>query len=323
MFFCCQNTLAYVIDDFESDDVGTLPKKWVSNFGGDAYIKVVSEDENKCLYLYDAQKSSKLAECYFERQEGRMIFEVDVKKPMENSGSCIQLALRTWDDNSAIFIEFRDSSIVHVTQDDGEYILASNVPNGEWINCKFDVDIPAKYFNFYYNDKLYAVDIPFRKKFARDISTIQLTSKSETADQKRSLYIDNVMVSSAKRQVILTLGSNEALINDRGVYIDASPYVVPYLSNDRTMVPLRFVSQAFGTKIYYNADDNSVNCIAGDKNIYHLIGTDTFYIGDKAVKSEAASVIIDGRTMVPIRFFSEALGYNVSYESNQVTITAE
>lgn len=55
-------------------------------------------------------------------------------------------------------------------------------------------------------------------------------------------------------RVQLILGSPFALINDGAVVLSSSPFV----SNGNTMVPLRFVSEAFRANVFWNPTDQSV-----------------------------------------------------------------
>ncbi|MBP1977333.1 hypothetical protein J2Z47_005604 [Cohnella thailandensis] len=57
-----------------------------------------------------------------------------------------------------------------------------------------------------------------------------------------------VVLTKSNVEVILQLNSNKAVINGKTVLFDAKPY----LKNNRTMVPLRFIAEAFGCDVSYS-----------------------------------------------------------------------
>lgn len=60
------------------------------------------------------------------------------------------------------------------------------------------------------------------------------------------LLSTNVLsMSSGQKQVIVTLGSNVAIIDGKPINLDAPPVIV----KGKTMVPLRFIGEAFGAKV--------------------------------------------------------------------------
>ncbi len=60
-----------------------------------------------------------------------------------------------------------------------------------------------------------------------------------------------VTVSKDKDKIVLTIGSNKALVNGKEVALDSAATIV----NDKTYIPVRFVSEAFGYKVKYDANE--------------------------------------------------------------------
>ncbi len=107
----------------------------------------------------------------------------------------------------------------------------------------------------------------------------------------------------------------------------------PYIKNDRTMVPLRAISESFGPKVEYvkgGCDDgkNQVIITLGDTIIHHCIGTATLIMSVEGspwetLTFDTPSEIKNDRTFVPIRFIAEAFDAQVGWngETKMVTIT--
>jgi len=91
----------------------------------------------------------------------------------------------------------------------------------------------------------------------------------------------------------------------------------------RTMVPLRGVFEAIGAYVEYD-EENRVITAKRDNEVLEL------RMGDKVAKKNGAEIlmdttptVIDGTTMVPLRFISESLGAKVEYDkgNNRILIS--
>ncbi len=97
--------------------------------------------------------------------------------------------------------------------------------------------------------------------------------------------------------------------------------VVPYLKNDRTLVPLRFVSETLGAEVKWEAGWNYCYVVKGDKEIKITFNSADIEVNGKVVTYDAPVEVVQDRTMVPIRFISEELGYDVKWnQANQLVI---
>lgn len=90
--------------------------------------------------------------------------------------------------------------------------------------------------------------------------------------------------------------------------------VVPYLSGDRTMVPLRFVAETLGADILWEEGWDGCVVKKGDKEIKLTFGSAVFLVNGEEVTFDAPIEMLHDRTMVPVRFFSEQLGCDVYWE---------
>ncbi len=117
--------------------------------------------------------------------------------------------------------------------------------------------------------------------------------------------------------------------SDVEIYIDGIgvdfPDVKPYILNDRTFVPIRFISEQLGATVKWNSDTSEIIIDRGNDSIKLVIGsTEVIKNGDLS-SMDAVPTITDDRTMVPLRFVSEQLGAVVSWDvlKNSVLITTE
>ena len=110
------------------------------------------------------------------------------------------------------------------------------------------------------------------------------------------------------------------MINGNQLNFDVSPM----LMNGRTMVPLRSIFEALGAKVFWNESNETVSGISakGDRVVIS-IGSNVATVNDKAAEIDAPPVIVNGRTLVPLRFISETFGCEVGWDANTYTVTIQ
>lgn len=102
------------------------------------------------------------------------------------------------------------------------------------------------------------------------------------------------------------------------------PDQYPYINDDgRTLVPVRFVAQELGAKVEWNGLDRAVTITKDDTTISLKIGESKALINDKEIVFDTKAVIENNRTMVPVRFISEAFGATVRWVENERSVKIE
>lgn len=118
--------------------------------------------------------------------------------------------------------------------------------------------------------------------------------------------------------IILTIGSKNALINNVSYSLDAAPFIV----SGRTMLPLRFLGEAFGITFIWDGGTKTVTYASEKGQVVLTIGEKKVLIGENTINLDVPSGIVAGRTFVPIRFIGESLGAEVIWhpETKKVEI---
>lgn len=107
-------------------------------------------------------------------------------------------------------------------------------------------------------------------------------------------------------------------INDQYVMTDANPLI----SEDYVYVPLRTVTQALGVlDITWHEEDQSVSILDNDKEIVFFLDSTKVLINGEEKQMSSKPIIDNNRTLVPIRFISENLGFDVFW--NEATYTVD
>jgi len=128
-----------------------------------------------------------------------------------------------------------------------------------------------------------------------------------------TVFLLFISYSSSYAQDEITLKVNGSIIET-----DQPAQIV----NDRTMVPVRFISEALGAQVTWDSESRTVliaatlgNNTVNLQKLAQMPGIKIVVDGN-LIQTDQAPVIINGRTMVPVRFVSEALGADVTWDGS-------
>ena len=120
--------------------------------------------------------------------------------------------------------------------------------------------------------------------------------------------------------IILQINNPTMYINGRPSSIDGQG-TVPVIRNDRTLLPVRAVFEAMGGTVGWDNDTRIVTLNLDGKTLYLQIGTAKAIDGNLAqYPLDTAPVIINNRTMLPIRFIVEFFDGTVEWDGDTRTV---
>ncbi len=136
--------------------------------------------------------------------------------------------------------------------------------------------------------------------------------------QKKFLALSFVLVLSLLCICISAIAADDItlVINNKKVNCD----VPPVISNDRTLVPVRVLFEHLNADVSWDPVLRQVIVKSEDKIMIFNIDSKIMYLNGNSYTLDAAPVIINDRTLVPIRFVSENLGYDVDWDGDSRTV---
>lgn len=126
-----------------------------------------------------------------------------------------------------------------------------------------------------------------------------------------------VYAEDGRVEIDFCVGDDTLRINGEAVKVE-KPYVVGV---GVTLVPVRVITEAFGAKVDWVNETQTVKLTYPDVNIILQIGNPVVEINGRAETLLAAPELTGGSTMVPLRFISENFGADVSYDNDTERIT--
>ncbi|MCD8158607.1 MAG: MBL fold metallo-hydrolase, partial [Clostridiales bacterium] len=121
--------------------------------------------------------------------------------------------------------------------------------------------------------------------------------------------------------ILLQIGSSVMSSNGIEKEIDEGRNTTPVIDNGRTLVPIRAIIEEFGGTVQWNQTAQTVILKYETDEIKLVIDSYTAYLNGETKALDAAPQIINGRTMLPIRFIAESFGFTVYWDDKNAVIT--
>ncbi len=118
--------------------------------------------------------------------------------------------------------------------------------------------------------------------------------------------------------VVVSIRINDPQMTVNGVQeeIDPGRGTVPIIQNSRTLVPIRAIVEAFGGQAAWEESSRRVTLTMEEDVVCLTIDSTTAYCNNRAETLETAPVIINGRTLLPLRFVAESFNLGVGWDGS-------
>ncbi len=114
----------------------------------------------------------------------------------------------------------------------------------------------------------------------------------------------------------LQVSSKNAQINGVNTTLD----VAPFIESNRTLVPIRVISDALGASLAWDGNKKQVTYTTANCEVKLIIGNKTALINGQQANMDVAAKLVNNRTMIPLRFVGEAMGARVDWMAETKTI---
>ena len=134
---------------------------------------------------------------------------------------------------------------------------------------------------------------------------------------------------------VITLFSSVGVFAEQSVAVTLDGQQIEFdvpaqVINDRTMVPMRKIFEALGATVDWVEAEQGIVAIKGSKLIAMKIDSSIMLVTDvvtgeqKRIELDVPPMIVDDRTLVPVRAISESLGVTVDWieETQTVVLTS-
>ena len=115
-----------------------------------------------------------------------------------------------------------------------------------------------------------------------------------------------------KKQIPITIN-----INGEKLSTDVDPIMI----KGRVMLPLRAIFEQLGASVSWEPKQRKITAYKDGVQMILYLDSKVATINNKRVNLDVAPLGYKARTMVPVRFVSEALGQSVSWQTSNRTVT--
>lgn len=96
--------------------------------------------------------------------------------------------------------------------------------------------------------------------------------------------------------------------------------VPPLAVEGRTFVPVRSIFEKMGAEVTWVGSRQQVIIRSVRARIVLNLGSDTAYVDNAPVKLDVPPMVVEQRTLIPVRFVSEKLGYKVTWSQEDYAV---
>ncbi|CAN7654896.1 stalk domain-containing protein [Paenibacillus sp. LjRoot153] len=201
--------------------------------------------------------------------------------------------------------------------------------------------------SLYYHQRLHLLDQSGNEKWSFDVSNfipskdrkqIFVSVESEDSYEIKSLTTENGEVNwslkssgvmsyslSPEDKIYIIESDGKIFTIDSSIHLNLNGKEIlldqpPLIKNDSTIVPLREIFEELGAKVVWNDLTKTITATKADTTITLKINSTDATVNGKQIILNQAPVIIQDKTMVPVRFISESFGAKVSWDGNTNTV---
>jgi len=119
--------------------------------------------------------------------------------------------------------------------------------------------------------------------------------------------------------LVLTIGSSVMSVDGRSATLDSPPII----REGRTLLPIRAVIEALEGSVGWDAVQRKATVTLGMHTVEIWIGSKEARVDGVNIALDVAAIIVNSRTLLPLRFVAENLGCTVTWDPVGRTVTIE
>jgi len=114
--------------------------------------------------------------------------------------------------------------------------------------------------------------------------------------------------------IVMKVGKSKAFVKNSETVIDASnPEITPIIVKDKTMVPIRFLTENLGAQVTWDEETQTAKILLNGKRIFITIGSNTMRIEKEKVTLQSPAFEQGGRIYIPLRDVVELSGESCNW----------
>lgn len=225
--------------------------------------------------------------------------------------------------SKTFIIEFPDGTKYNAV-DQEEKNLAKSEPSEDGTETVWDIWVGSEYEKE--DVKITVYDEEYKPNNNYTVEEVKPFTDEETAKYDKAIENEiRILTNPEKMTINLRIYNKWMIINERDlVEIDPGRETTPVIIDGRTLLPVRAVVETLGGKIFWDESERRVQIEIFNRVINFYIDSLDMTWDNIPAKIDVAPQIINGRTMLPIRYMAEVLDHTTvewNGQAGSVTIT--
>ena len=142
------------------------------------------------------------------------------------------------------------------------------------------------------------------------------------------LWKDKLVLWTNERLIEYDMADIEDVLNEKcpsdTPYIEFNGNILgfdvpPVIEDGSTLVPMRFLLEQMGADVEWDGKTQTATATIDNKAVTFSIDNVNARINNKPAKMDVPARLVNGKTMVPLRFLSENMGYDVDWDADSRT----
>ena len=168
------------------------------------------------------------------------------------------------------------------------------------------------------NDGVYFMKIRLSDDFAQ-------LSKRVTNNNKSIFYAEGNNIVYNEYGYKMTFDIDNVSASD-AVYVKVNNKILgfdtpPVIESGRTLVPLRFIFETMGADVDWDGSTQTAIVTGNNTSVKFSIDNVTATVDGTTKTMDVPARLINDKTLVPLRFLSEELGFNVEWNETERLVT--
>jgi photosystem II stability/assembly factor-like uncharacterized protein len=147
--------------------------------------------------------------------------------------------------------------------------------------------------------------------------SLSVSTSNEKWTRLEMKYITKIIPNVSGEVKVSQTNNVKVLINGAELDFDVNPVI----ESGRVLVPLRLIFESLGATVTWESKTKTVIAEKNNKRIKLVVDGKEAYLNNEPIKLDVPAGLKNNRTLVPLRFISESLGANVSWEGKTRTVT--
>lgn len=168
--------------------------------------------------------------------------------------------------------------------------------------------ISRSYLESYVNERLRPLE-----------AQIAALSERVTSLERQLKEVQQRPATSVAARIALRVGSRTAYVGTQAYQLERAPY----MEGSTVMVPFRFIGEALGAEVRWEAATKRVLYRRGSVSLAFQLGQKWVEVNGERRGLEVPPRLVDGTTMVPLRVVTEYLGARVNWDPVKKEVTID